>query len=234
MSTESFEVNFGQAFPLFPLEGVTLMPHGIRSLHLFEPRYRQLITDIMEGSRQFATATFDGDKWQHEYHGRPPLRPAVCIVQIMQHAEFDDQTHGVIVQGICRARITNELPADGRKLYRRAKLEPLELVEPDEELLTTFRERIAEAMEHDRLSDLRGAKSMVEHLRNEEIPASTIFEVLGFNFLSDDEVRYRLLASDDARERAAIVSTELLRLQSMLRRAQPQRNVDTPKGCHWN
>lgn len=234
MSTDTFEVNFGRAFPLFPLDSVTLMPHGIRSLHLFEPRYRQLVSDIMDGQRQFATATFEGNRWQHEYHGRPPLRPAVCIVQVMQHAEFEDQTHGVIVQGICRARIVNELPADGDKLYRRAKLEPLEIVDPDEELLTTFRTRITDAMEYDRLGDLRGAKSMVEHLKNEDIPTSTIFEVLAFNFLSDEEVRYRLLASDDARERAAIVSTELLRLQTTLRKAQPQRQTDAPKGCQWN
>ncbi len=234
MSSDTFEVNFGQPFGLFPLDGVTVMPHGLRSLHMFEPRYRQLVTDVMDGKRQFATATFEGGRWQQEYHGRPPLRPAVCIVQIMQHAEFEDGTHGVIVQGLCRARIVNELPADGKKLYRRAKLEPLEIIEPDEELLTTFRSRIVAAMEHDRLADLRGASAMVEHLKNDEIPTSTIFEVLGFNFLTDEELRYRLLASDDARERAAIVSAELLRLQTTLRKAQPQRQTDAPKGCCWN
>jgi Lon protease-like protein len=219
-----------------------LMPHGILPLHVFEPRYRQLVKNAIDeysgeeggGERQFAMATFHGDQWQHEYHGRPAIRPVVCLGQIMQHADLPDGSYGIVLQGLCRCRIVEELPPDEDILYRRAMLRPLDLTEPDEDALSTFRHRITDAIEHDRLADLRGAQGMLEHLKNEEIPTSAIVEVLGFQFLANPETRYKLLACDDVEERAEIVQHELMDIEKLLRRAQPQRTIETPKGCHWN
>jgi Lon protease-like protein len=241
MSSEStIQVNFGTPKGLFPLNGTMLMPHGILPLHVFEPRYRQLVMNALadgeadEGGKQFAMATFHGDQWQHEYHGRPAIRPVVCLGQIMQHAELPDGSYGIVVQGLCRARIVEELPPDDDVLYRRALLRPLDVSAPDEEALEHFRRSITEAIESDRLSDLRGAEGMLEHLKNEEIPTSALVEVLGFQFLGDQEKRYKLLACDDPEERAEIVSHELFDIQNLLRRAHSQRLVETPKGCNWN
>lgn len=252
MSSETIQVNFGTPKGLFPLNGTMLMPHGILPLHVFEPRYRQLVTDALaEGGstisdddddggigsaagKQFAMATFHGDQWQHEYHGRPAIRPVVCLGQIMQHAELPDGSFGIVVQGLCRARIVEELPPDDDVLYRRAMLRPLDISAPDEEALEGFRRRITEAIQSEQLADLRGAEGMLEHLRNEEIPTSALVEVLGFQFMGDQEKRYRLLACDDPEERAQIVSHELMDIQNLLRRARSQRAVETPKGCNWN
>ncbi|HMN42657.1 MAG TPA: LON peptidase substrate-binding domain-containing protein [Phycisphaerales bacterium] len=235
---QTIQVNFGTPKGLFPLDGTKLMPHGILPLHVFEPRYRQLVKDALDelagGAKQFAMATFHGDQWQHEYHGRPAIRPVVCLGQIMQHAELPDGSYGIVLQGLCRCRVVEELPPDEEKLYRRAMLRPLDLTEPDEEALDSFRHSITEAIEHDRLADLRGAQGMLEHLKNDEIPTSALVEVLGFQFLGNPETRYRLLACDDAEERADIVRHELLDLEKLLRRAHPQRLMDAPKGCHWN
>src|ERR1051325_908181 len=127
MSSETtVQVNFGDSMPLFPLNGTMLMPHGVLHLHMFEPRYRQMTQDILESTKQFATATFQGDQWEHEYHGRPAIRPVVCVSHVVQHAEVADGTYGLIVQGLCRARVIEELPADEEKLYRRALLKPLD------------------------------------------------------------------------------------------------------------
>jgi Lon protease-like protein len=237
MSSETIQVNFGSPKGLFPLSGTMLMPHGILPLHVFEPRYRQLVKDALAdgtGDKQFAMATFHGDQWQHEYHGRPAIRPVVCLGQIMQHAELDNGSYMIVLQGLCRCRIVEELPPDEECLYRRAMLRPIDLTEPDEEALAAFRVSITDAIEHDRLADLRGAQGMLEYLKNDEVPTSALIEILGFQFLSSPETRYKLLACDDAEERADIVQHELLDLEKLLRRAHPQRLVETPKGCHWN
>jgi Lon protease-like protein len=87
---ETVHVNFSKPMPLFPLHSATLLPHGIIQLHVFEPRYRQMVADVLDGSGQIAMAVFDGDQWKREYHGRPPLRPAVCIGQIVQHVKHEN------------------------------------------------------------------------------------------------------------------------------------------------
>ncbi len=233
-------VNFSEPFPLFPLNATMLMPHGIVPLRIFEPRYKQMVAHVLGeqtangGTKQFAMATFRGEQWMHEYHGRPAIRPVVCLGQIMQHMEFEDGTYAVVLQGLCRATVVEELAPDEDILYRRAILRPVDVDAPDEDRLVPFRESITEAMESDRLADLRGAAGILEHLRNNEIPTSVLIEVLGFQFLSDPEMRYRLLASDDATERADIVRHELMDVQRLLRKARPQREMETVKGCCWN
>ncbi len=234
MSETTVRVNFGEPMPLFPLSGTQLLPHIPVPLRVFEPRYVQMVDDVLLTTKQFAMATFHGDQWLQEYHGRPALRPIVCIGHIMQHASMDDGTYWLILHGLCRARIIEELPPEEDKLYRRAMLRPLDEDEPDEIALEPYRQRITEAMENDRLADLRNAKGVLEHLKNHDIPTSVLIELLGHQFVSNEERRYRLLACDDAERRAEIVSGELMSIQRLLQKAYPQRMVETPKGCHWN
>jgi Lon protease-like protein len=246
----TFTVNFGRPAALFPLNAVALLPHSPFMLHVFEPRYRQLVRDVLDESRQIAMATFEGDAWRTTYHGRPPLRPVVCLGQIMRCEAIEDGRYLIILQGLCRARIVRELPPDGDKLYRRAMLEPLGTTgmmgadadadadespgRDDEARLRPFRRRLSSAMAHDRLGDLKDAPDLLRLLGDEQIPTDVLMEILGHRYMSDQERRYRLLASEDPVERAALVSGELLAIQDLLRRAAPQRAVEAPKGVSWN
>src|SRR5580765_1551354 len=113
MSEETtISVNFGKPMPIFPLNSVVLLPHGVLPLHVFEDRYRQMVGDALDGSGQIAMAVFEGADWKQEYHCRPPVRPAVCVGQIIQHHKLPDGRYNIALQGICRARILQELPAD--------------------------------------------------------------------------------------------------------------------------
>lgn len=230
----TISVNFAKPFPLFPLSGLALLPHALIPLHIFEPRYRQMVADAIEDDLPIAMAMFDGDAWKQQYHGRPPIRPNVCLGHIRQHERTPDGRYVILLQGLCRARVLEELPADGDKLYRRALLQPLDIIDPDEELLEPFRKRLVSAMEDDRLADLRESGKFLNYLKSRELPTSVLFDVMGSTYFHDDELRYRLLSSDDAVERAAILSQELFGIQKLLRRAAPQRALETPKGVCWN
>ena len=230
----TIRVNFGKPMPLFPLSSPSLMPQGVLPLNIFEPRYRQMIGDALDSSGQIAMAVFEGGRWMKEYHGRPPLRPAVCVGQIVHHVKLPDDRYAIMLQGICRGKILHEIPPDGEKLYRQAYLEPVGLDMGDETLLAPYRRHLAEALERKPLSDLRNSDQFVEHLRNEDVPTMAIIELLGLTFLSESETRYRLLETGDAESRVQLVSGELHSLESLLNRASPQRAVEQPKGCSWN
>lgn len=233
-SDQTVSVNFGEPVGLFPLQGVSLLPHGILPLHVFEPRYRQLVEDAIDNNRQFAMATLDTRGIPPDALGRPHIRPIVCIGMIVECGKTNQGTYMVLLQGLCRGRIVEELPGDTQRLYRRAILEEVDAFEREEQELEGIRRRLTMAFEHEVLRDLRGSQDMLKHLKNPEIPTSAIVEVMGFTFLNDAEQRYRLLASEDPLDRAIIVQSALFELNELLRLAQPQRNVDTPKGCHWN
>lgn len=232
-SETTVHVDFSKPIPLFPLDRIRLLPHGVLPLNVFEPRYRQMVADALDGSGLIAMAVFAGTRWMQEYHGRPPLRPAVCIGHMMQHLKQADGTYLIILQGVCRARIAEELTADGEKLYRRGYLEPIGLGADDSDA-EHLRDAFAEALEAEPLCELRNAAALAEHLRDENLPTSAVLELVTMALIDDSETRYRLLATGEPGERARIVSRELKEIARLLRLARPQTLVAAPKGCSWN
>lgn len=224
MSTEvTVRVNFGRAMPLFPLHATALMPSQIVPLRIFEPRYRQMVERVFDAAGQVAMATYD------ERHGAGALKPAVCVGQIMQHAKMPDGNYAIVLQGICRARIVEELPpglaseTEPKRLYRAAMLEPVGIEPADEPRLEPTRRELSRALAEGPLSTLRNADSLVEHLNNQQLPASAIIELVGLTYLTTDELRYELLATGDVYRRAGLIARELRQMQSLLKKAAWQR-----------
>ncbi|HYE61076.1 MAG TPA: LON peptidase substrate-binding domain-containing protein [Phycisphaerales bacterium] len=258
----SIQVNFGKAMPLFPLDAVTLLPQQLLPLHVFEERYRQMVEHALDGSGQIAMAVFAGDQWKQNYHGRPPLRPAVCVGQIVQHEKLADGRYNVLVQGVCRARIIHELPMEEGRLYRLAMLEPvgldpttmvvseIEADEEDEETgeepdlglppppepegLSEVRTKICEMLAEGPLTQLVAAEPVLEFVRNEEVPTAPLLELVSFMLITDQGLRYKLLAEASIQSRAKLIMHELEHLSDLIRRAGDQRPQDWPKGMSWN
>lgn len=231
----TIRVNFGRPMPIFPLDGVVLFPHALLPLHVFEPRYRQLVQQALDGAGQVAMATFSGDRWKREYHGAPPVRPAVCIGQIVQHERLPDGRYNLLLQGVCRAQIDRELPASTDRLYRVCKLRPLGLPSTSEEaVLAPCRSRLLARLGEAPLKRLRSAEKLREALENPEAPTSAVLELACIALVSDCERKYSLLAEPDPTRRAAIIDGELDSLRSLLLRAERQLDRSTPKGCSWN
>lgn len=237
MSTTTIRVNFGRPMPVFPLHDAMLMPHGIAKLHIFEPRYRQMVSDALDGAGLIAMAVFAGDAWKQEYHGRPPLRPAVCVGHVAEHFKHPDGRYTIILQGVCRGRIIEEVPPVEGRLYREAMIEPIGVEDAEEGSLEQYRDRFCGSLGTAPLSDLRIAEDAVNYLKNPEVPTAAIIEFLGAHLqegAADSESRYQWLAAADAAERARIVSQRLSGLEALLRRAAPQRRIECPKGCNYN
>jgi Lon protease-like protein len=257
IESQAIQINFGRPIPLFPLDSVTLFPQQLLPLHIFEPRYRQMVAHALDGAGLIAMAVFEGDDWRQRYHARPPLRPIVCVGHIAGHerVEGDDALPGdddaraphcnIVLQGVCRARIVEEMAPDGVRLYRLAKLEPIgiegkqmgaELYDDDatNTALDQARARVATMLEAGPLSKLAQAEPLIEFLHNDEVPSEVALEVVGFKILSDPALRYRMLAEADARVRATILLKELTGLERLARLAAEQHPEQWPKGQSWN
>ena len=58
--------------PLFPLPNIVFFPHTRLPLHVFEPRYRQLVQDAVEGDERFGIVLLRPG-WETDYFGAPPV-----------------------------------------------------------------------------------------------------------------------------------------------------------------
>jgi Lon protease-like protein len=234
---EMIQINFKREFPVFPIAGVSLLPHASVPLHIFEPRYMQMVDDVLDSTGQIAMACFEGERWKKEYHGNPPIRPVVCLSQIERHERMPDGRFNILIQGLCRARIIEEhMPAEDRP-YRVVKLDPME-ANPDssEAQLTGWRSRVRELLESPGLSRLKYQQNVVEWFDRDEIPSYVLIEIVGHLLMTtsdDSERRYRLLAEADPVERADYTERELRNLETLIDSVSDQRD-DWPKGMGWN
>lgn len=238
--SEIIRVNFGAPMPLFPLAGVVLLPHAVLPLHIFEERYRQMVAHTLDGAGQIAMGVFEGSAWKQEYHGAPPVRPAVCVGQILQHETLPDGRYNILLRGVCRARVREHFYPDDERLYRRVLLEPVDARplngedDDDDDPLVGVRDRLREWFSEGPLTSLAAASSIESHLQAGELPMTAILDLLAITVVSDQELKYRLLAEPTPSGRASMIEGEVVALRRLLARAEHQRDLDAPRGVSWN
>jgi Lon protease-like protein len=107
--------------PLFPLPNVVLFPNVFLPLHIFEPRYRDMVSDAIAGDRMIGMVLLRPG-WEQDYAGRPPVFPIGCSGLITHVEQLGDGRYNIVLRGFERFRIVAE---DQTLAYRRAAIERL-------------------------------------------------------------------------------------------------------------
>ena len=107
--------------PIFPLPNVVLFPNVFLALHIFEPRYREMVADAVASDRMIGMVLLRPG-WEGDYEGRPPVYPIGCSGVITHVERLQDGRYNIVLRGLERFRILEE---DHARSYRRAQIEPL-------------------------------------------------------------------------------------------------------------
>ncbi len=107
--------------PLFPLPNTDLFPNVFLPLHIFEPRYREMVNDAVASDRMIGMVLLRPG-WERDYEGRPPVYPIGCSGVITHVERLSDGRYNIVLRGLERFRILEE---DDGRLYRRASVEPV-------------------------------------------------------------------------------------------------------------
>jgi Lon protease-like protein len=103
--TEPFPIP--NRLPVFPLPNVVFFPKTYLPLHIFEPRYRQMVADAATGHRCIAMALLK-DGWEEDYYGNPAIYPTLCVGRIMSAQPLADGRSNILLQGLDRCDIQEE------------------------------------------------------------------------------------------------------------------------------
>lgn len=106
---------------IFPLPTAVLLPGAVLPLHIFEPRYRQMVADALAGDRLIAMSMLEPG-WEQDYHGRPRVRRICGVGQITEEEKLPDGRYNIQLVGLARAEIVEELPPDEPYRIVRARL----------------------------------------------------------------------------------------------------------------
>jgi Lon protease-like protein len=126
--------------PIFPLPNVVLFPQVFLPLHIFEPRYRDLVADALDGDRLIGMVLLRPG-WEGDYEGRPAVYPVGCAGVITHHDMLPDGRYNIVLRGLEKFRITGE---DESRAYRIARIDSLHepLPEADRAEINAARRRL--------------------------------------------------------------------------------------------
>jgi Lon protease-like protein len=129
--------------PIFPLPNVVLFPQVFLPLHIFEPRYRAMVADALDGDRMIGMVLLQPG-WEGDYEGRPAVYPIGCAGVITHHDRLPDGRYNIVLRGLEKFRITAE---ETDRPYRVGRVESLHeaLAQGDREEIGAARQRL-EAM----------------------------------------------------------------------------------------
>ena len=200
--------------PVFPLPRVVFFPGSTLPLHLFEPRYRDMMEAcVSEGPMAMAVTLLEAG-WEEDYEGRPPVHAICGAGRILDWRRRRDGRFDLLLHGLARVRL-EELPPDGRT-YRRARATVLEDRAPH-----------AAAVEALRTPVLAAAASVVTLVRERhpdfslgvdaDTPPGLVADRIADRLIADPARRQQLLEALDVKVRLALVQEALYELLVRLR-----------------
>jgi uncharacterized protein len=216
--------------PIFPLPNVVLFPGVFLPLHIFEPRYRDMVADALASDRMIGMVLLRPG-WRHEYEGRPPIYPVGCSGVITHVETLPDGRYNIVLRGVERFRILEE--DDGRS-YRRAIVEPApEGAGSGEDRAAVRRQRtklealLAPAIEGS-LSGVSRLESVGGPTRDSKIPATMADEDLVnalAQYLDLEPLEKQALLEQQNLRRRAESLVELLEMKILIARTPGLSNV---------
>lgn len=214
--------------PLFPLEAV-LLPQTSLPFHVFEPRYREMLADALEGERLLGLHTVDAAAPPLP-DGRPALLSYGCAGEIVEHEPLPDGRSNIVLRGVFRYRVAAERTG---KAYRLAEVEeapvrPLPAGREGGPGRRDLRRALARSVERLAVSVGRSGASHLPASLSDEGLVNEAASRLGLGA----EDRYALLAMDTLEERYAWVLDQVRSLQLRVDLLAPFRREGLD--ARWN
>jgi Lon protease-like protein len=204
---ETFDLDsFSGVARLFPLPNLTMFPHVLQPLHIFEPRYRDLMKAALEDD-QCITIVGLMPGWEADYEGRPAVYEVGCLARIATHQRLDDGRFNLLLQGISRIRIEAELAPT--KSFREARVAICHDVYPPpafaarpalyRELLTRFMKLLPAS------SVMEESVQQLQQLLSHEIPLGVLTDIVAYTMDFDPALKQQLLEMTDVDARARLL-----------------------------
>lgn len=193
---------------VFPLPGVVVFPGTPTPFHVFEPRYRALVGDALDGDRTLCVATLDQAEGEHQE--RPPVLPMAGAGVIEEEERLPDGRYHILFRCLARVRLAEEL--ESGKPYREFRAElvqdrfpaggPKELERDTQALLQLAYDLVRV------LPAESGGPELAQAAARLQAPGR-LADLLAAAVIADPALRYRALEALDVPRRMGLVAQEL-------------------------
>lgn len=194
--------DFSGVIPLFPLSTVVFFPNTLLPLHIFEPRYKHMVSDVIKSERIIGMALLKPG-WEANYYGNPEVFDVVGMGRIVSSESFKDGRVNIVLYGLKRVKIveiTKDMP------YRLARVEIMENTRCTsdeiyrskiEELITKWNFALDEKQKAHRISI------------NTRLPLESLTDALATLIFSNVFDKQSLLEEPSVEKRAEVIIRDL-------------------------
>lgn len=194
--------NFSGIVPLFPLSSVVFFPNTLLPLHIFEPRYKEMVHTALNSEKIIGMALLKPG-WESDYYKSPEVYEVIGMGRIVSSEEFEDGKINIVLYGLKRARIievVEELP------YRQAMVK---IVENEFETNgESFRSKIEELINKWNLYLDDKQKSHRINV-NTKLPLENLTDALASLIFPNVFDKQRLLEETNVQKRSEIIINDL-------------------------
>ena len=188
-----------ERLPVFPLPRAALLPGELLPLHVFEPRYREMTRDVLDGHGLLVVAQLD-----EAASSEPPgFLPIAGLGKVVASKELAGERYYIVLQGVARVDVSKERPQE--RLYREVQADLLSDNKSERvEMLTTLYSQVVV------LCDRLAEQADVDSDKIRELPRSAsdpgqCADLVAAAFVSDPEERQALLEALDPADRLETV-----------------------------
>lgn len=199
------EITLPDEVPVMTLPNTAFFPQALMPLHIFEPRYRQMLRDALATNRLFAVAGLDLERINEPEHFEPPHRIAsVGIIRACQ--KNDNGTSNLLLQGLCRVEIV--------KIVRDEPYRWIQIRALASEAGASADENQALRRELSRLLNVKlrlaasGAGEMTAFLKTVEDPEAFV-DIAAFSLCENTILKQKLLETLDVHRRLKLFGAQL-------------------------
>jgi len=216
------EITLPEEVPVMTLPNVTFFPQALMPLHIFEPRYRQMLKDVLTTNRLFAVTGLDANLLDQPGQFEPPHRIAsVGIVRACQKSA--NGTSNLLLQGLCRVELLSIVTDEP---YRRIKVRALPsepVADPAENV--RLRTELARLIALKQKFGAPVPPEMAEFLRTVVDP-EVFIDLAAFSLCDDSALKQRLLETLNVRRRLELFAGQLRRdIEALRLRRKLQGNL---------
>ncbi len=188
-------VRIPDVVPVFALPAVVFFPRTYLPLHIFEPRYREMVADASREGQCIGMALLK-EGWEADYYGNPPIYGMGCVGRLLHVEALSDGRSNILLQGLERFEIEEELTD---KSYRRARI-ALKPLDGDRTLDAPARTRLLEQLQH--YVSLRENSHVWQEFLGQSVSDDSLIQTISSHLDCTPLERQFLLESEHLRQQA--------------------------------
>lgn len=193
---------FSGTIPLFPLSTVVFFPNTLLPLHIFEPRYKQMVNDVINAEKMIGMALLKPG-WESNYYDNPEVFDVAGMGRIVSSETSEDGKMNIVLYGLKRVKIEEILKDSPYRLARVSIVENMYGTSDEvykrriEELITKWNFTLEEKQKSHRINI------------NTTLPLESLTDALATLILSNVFDKQTLLEEPGVQKRAEAIIKEL-------------------------